>query len=86
MFLVMGITGKVGVQRQNICWRTARKYARWSATARRRQAGRTGAWNWLTVIGMTRQPSSGRSKAWKARLSCCRPFGRPRPITKKQRA
>ena len=46
----------------------------------------TRAWNWLTAIGMISEPSSGRSKASKARLSCCRLSGPPRPITKKPRA
>jgi hypothetical protein len=32
---------KWAAQRQNICWRTARKCARWSVIARRRPAGRT---------------------------------------------
>ena len=33
-------------QRPGICWRKVRKYARWFATERRRQAGRTRASNW----------------------------------------
>ena len=66
-------------------WRRARKYARWSAIARRRLTGRTRAWNWWTAIGMMPRPSSKRSKASKARSSCCRLSGPPRPITKKPR-
>ena len=84
MFLAMGITGKVRGRRNgrtSVGARQESTRAR-SAIARRRQSGRTRAWNWLTVIGMIRQPSSGRSKASKARSSCCRLSGPPRPITK----
>jgi len=66
--LVMGITESWRPQRQNICWRAARKYARSSAIARRRQAGRARAWNWLTAIGMIQQPSSGRLKGVERRV------------------
>ena len=37
------------------------------------------------MIGMIRQSSSGRSKALKAHLLCCRLYGRPRLISKKPR-
>jgi len=71
-----GDHGKSWRRHGGTCWRTASKSARSSAIARRRQAGRIKAWNWLTVIGMSRQPSGGRSKASKARFSCCRKSGR----------
>ncbi len=86
MFLVMGITGKVGGATAEHLLAHARTCARWSAIAKRHHAGRTGAWNWSTVIGMIRPPLSSRSKASKAHLSCCRPYGPPRPIIKKLRA
>jgi nucleoside-diphosphate-sugar epimerase len=85
MFLVMGITGKVGGATAEHLLAHG-KEVRALVRNREKASGRIRAWNWLTVIGMIRQPSSGRSKASKARLSCCRLSGPPRPITKKPRA
>ena len=62
MFLVMGITGKVGGATAEHLLAQGR-YARWSAIAIRRQAGRNRVWSWLTVIGVKWQPLSKRSKA-----------------------
>jgi nucleoside-diphosphate-sugar epimerase len=86
MFLVMGITGKVGGataehllahgKEVRALVRNREKAANW---ANRGVELVDGDWN-------DSEPSSKRSKASKARSSCCRPSGRPRPITKKQRA
>ena len=85
MFLVMGITGKVGGATVEHLLAHG-KEVRGSAIARRRLAGRTWAWNWLKAIGTIRQPSSGRSEASKVRLSCCRLYGRLRLTTEKPSA
>ena len=83
MFLVMGITGKVGGATAEHLLAHGKKVRALVRNREKASTGRTRAWNWSTAIGMIRQPSSGRSKASKARSSCCRPSGRPRPITKK---
>ena len=46
MFLVMGITGKVGGATAEHLLAQGKKYARLSAIARRRRAGRNWVWNW----------------------------------------
>ena len=86
MFLVMGIAGKVGGA-------TAEHLLAHGKEVRALVRNREKAANWANQgvelvdgIGMIRRPSSKRSKASKARSSCCRLSGRPRPITKKQRA
>ena len=75
MFLVTGITGKVGGATAEHLLAHGKEVRALVRNRRRRQAGRTRAWNWLTVTGIIREPSSGRSKALKARLSCCRLSG-----------
>jgi nucleoside-diphosphate-sugar epimerase len=81
----MGITGKVGGA-------TAEHLLAHGKEVRALVRNREKAANWANqgveqmAIGTMRQPSSKRSKASKARSSCCRPSGRPHPITKKQRA
>ena len=86
MFLVMGITGKVGgataehlLARGQQVRALVRNREKASSWANQGVELVDGDWNDL-------QPSSGRSKASKARLSCCRPSGLPRPITKKPRS
>jgi len=62
MFLVLGITGKVGgATAENLL--AHGKEVRALVRNREKASSRAnqGAWNWLTVIGMIRQPSSGRS-------------------------
>ena len=46
MFLVTGITGKVGGATANHLLAQGKKSARWSAVATRRRIGRTKVWNW----------------------------------------
>ena len=86
MFLVVGITGKVGGATAEHLLAHGKEVR---ALVRNREKASSWAnqgWNWLTAIGMIRQPSSKRSKASKARSSCCRLSGRPRPISKKPAA
>ena len=80
MFLVMGITGKVGSA-------TAKHLLAHGKEVRALVRNREKAANWANqgvelVDGDwngSGSPSSGRSKASKARLSCCRQSGPPRP-------
>ena len=85
MFLVMGITGKVGGataehllahgKEVRALVRNREKAASW---ANRGVELIDGDWNDSAASG-------ARSRASKARLSCCRLSGRPRPISKKPR-
>ena len=86
MFLVMGITGKVGGATAEHLLAHGKEVRALVRNREKASSWANQAWNWLTVIGMIWQPSSGRSKASKVRLSCCRLSGPPRPITKKPRA
>ena len=86
MFLIMGITGKVGGA-------TAEHLLAHGKKVRALVRNREKATNWADqgvelVYGdwNDSEPSSGRSTASKARLSCCRLSGPPRLITKKLRA
>jgi nucleoside-diphosphate-sugar epimerase len=86
MFLVMGITGKVGgamaehlLARGKEVRALVRNREKASSWAKEGVELVDGDWNDSAAIG-------GRSKASKARLSCCRPSGLPRPITKKPRS
>ena len=86
MFLVMGITGKVGGA-------TAEHLLARGKEVRALVRNREKASSWVSqgvelVDGDWNDsaPSSGRLKASKARLSCCRLSGPPRPITEKPKA
>jgi uncharacterized protein YbjT (DUF2867 family) len=86
MYLVMGITGKVGGatarhllkqgKQVRALVRNREKAAKW---ADQRVELVDGDWNDATAI-------AARSKVLRARLLCYRLYGHPRLITKKQRA
>ena len=85
MFLVTGITGRVGGA-------TAKHLLAQGKKVRALVRNREKAANWADqgvelVDGDWNdwQPLSGHSKALKAHLLCCRLYGHPRLITKKQR-
>ena len=85
MFLVTGITGKVGGA-------TAKHLLAHGKEVRALVRNREKAANWVNqgvelVDGDWNdlRSLSGRSQTSKARLSCCRLSGRPRPISKKPR-
>ena len=83
MFLVTGITGKVGGATAEHLLAHGKKVR---ALVRNREKAAHWANQGVELVdgdGMIRQPSSTRSKASKARSSCCRLSGRPRPISKK---
>ena len=85
MFLVMDIYRK-SWRRNGIDSLVHEEYARSSAIARRRRAGRIRAWNWLTAIGMISAAIERALKGVEGAFVRSPLSGLPRPITRKPRA
>ena len=86
MFLVMGITGKVGGATAEHLLAHGKEVR---ALVRNREKAASWADQGVELVDGDWNDSAAierRSKASKARLSCCRLYGPPRLITKKPRA